>query len=584
MIENKLNLTFYKGTDIYSDGEIENHILQAIQEENDIQKILMSHNEWPFLYHLSPIRENILEWYDFNADGTVLEIGSGCGAITGLLCKKTKRVVGIDLSKKRSLINATKNQQFNNLEIIVGNFEDVHLDEKFDYVTLIGVLEYSASYINAPHPFETMLQKAKSYLKPNGKLIIAIENKYGLKYWAGAAEDHTGLLFSGIQNYNSAETVRTFSKGTLNQMLKDAGFQTNAFYYPMPDYKLPSEIYSEDYLPKPGNLRNISTAYDRDRYKLFDEEKTFDALCEDNLFEEFANSFLVISSLEETKDNLKKTLYAKYTRIRNPKFQTVTRIIEENQLKYVEKAALTSAAKEHIQSFKQKAQSLDKLYQNIRPCKVVTNGNTAQFDYFAGTTMGALLEKDMQTPDNLIIHINNCLENIYSFPAEQLIKFYPSEQFESIFGQYKELENCIAVCGADLDMNFDNFIIQNNNIYAIDYEWVFDFPIPVEYIKFRTAYLFHVKNYNFLADKISIEDYLIRLGLRADMLETYIKMEDSFMQYVHGENNKYMYPLRYQKPEHDICYLLNRWSDIEGEIVKKNQRIIDLLQIVNQKA
>lgn len=297
MIEDKLNLTFYKGEDIYSDGEIEDELLKIVKNTDDILQVLMGHNEWPILYHLSPIRENLLDWYDFNPEGSVLEIGSGCGAISGLLCSKVKRVVGIDLSKKRSMINATKNHMYNNLELIVGNFEDVKLEEKFDYVTLIGVLEYSLYYINGEQPFETMLKRAKSYLKPDGKLVIAIENKYGLKYWAGAAEDHTGGYFDGIENYTGVERVRTFSRGTIDKMLHEAGFQTNEFYYPLPDYKMPTEIYSDEYMPEAGSIRNVSVSYDRERYQLFKEEKVYDALCEDGLFPEFANSFLIFSSL-----------------------------------------------------------------------------------------------------------------------------------------------------------------------------------------------------------------------------------------------------------------------------------------------
>ena len=294
--EEKLNMKFYKGEDIYSDGDIEDLILQELQENGNVMDILLNHDEWPFLYHLSPIRENILEWYNFDPEGTVLEIGSGCGAISGLLCEKCKRVVGIDLSQKRSLINATKNRKFDNLEIMVGNFEDIKLDEKFDYVTLIGVLEYSIYYINDEKPFETMLERAKSYLKPDGKLIIAIENKYGMKYWAGATEDHTGGMFDGIQNYKGVDRVRTFSRGKLESMMINAGFNQNDFYYPIPDYKMPSVIYSDEYLPSEGNIRNVINNYDRDRYLFFDEELAFDSVCEDDLFKEFANSFLVISS------------------------------------------------------------------------------------------------------------------------------------------------------------------------------------------------------------------------------------------------------------------------------------------------
>lgn len=296
MIEDKLNLTFYKGEDTYSDGPVEDELLEAVQDMSKVPEILMNGNSWPFLYHLSPIRENLLEWYDFNPQGSVLEIGAGCGAITGLFCRRLKRVVAIDLSKKRSTINATRNKEYSNLEIIVGNFEDVKIEEKFDYVTLIGVFEYSNYYINGEKPYEQMLESVKQYLKPDGKLLIAIENKYGLKYWSGATEDHTGNYFDGLKNYASVDRVRTFSKNQLTKLLIDSGFSKNEFYYPMPDYKLPNEIYSDNYLPQKGSLRNVSTSYDRERYELFEEELAFDDICEDGRFPEFANSFLVIST------------------------------------------------------------------------------------------------------------------------------------------------------------------------------------------------------------------------------------------------------------------------------------------------
>jgi SAM-dependent methyltransferase len=295
MSKEVLNLTYYKGQDLYSDGDIEDKILEIFQKNEDVQERLMNDNDWAILYHLSPIRQNILEWYDFEKDASVLEIGSGCGAISGLFCEKVERVVGIELSKRRSMINAERNKRYDNLEIMVGNFEDIELTETFDYVTLIGVLEYADSYINATKPYEEMLRRVKKFLKPNGQLIIAIENKFGLKYFAGAMEDHTGNLFDGIENYKNVSSVRTFSKNEIEELLKVAGYQNSEFYYPIPDYKLPNAVYAENYLPKAGDLRNMSTAYDRARFKLFDEDIVYDQLCKDQKFEYFSNSFLIFA-------------------------------------------------------------------------------------------------------------------------------------------------------------------------------------------------------------------------------------------------------------------------------------------------
>jgi len=310
MYEDILNLEFYKGEDLYSDGDIEDRLLELCESGRDMEEILQKSEGWELLYHLSDIRENVLDWYEFDREGTVLEIGAGCGAVTGLFCRKTAHVTAIDLSKRRSTINAARNGKYGNLEILVGNFEDIKIAEKFDYVTLIGVLEYSGSYISREDtayadPYVEMLKRAGQFLKPGGKLIIAIENKFGLKYFAGAAEDHTGGLFDGIENYSGAQGVRTFSKPEITRLLDKAGFPGSGltFYYPMPDYKLPDAVYSDEFLPRPGMLKGTAVSYDRERYEIFDQETTFDAIVEDGQFPYFANSFLIFAGREASGGN-----------------------------------------------------------------------------------------------------------------------------------------------------------------------------------------------------------------------------------------------------------------------------------------
>ncbi len=298
-VSGALNLKFYKGEDLYSDGDIEDRLLALCESGRPMQEILMENDDWAILYHLSDIRENVLEWYDFDPEANLLEIGAGCGAITGLFCRKVKRVVCNDLSKRRSLINATRNAGYGNLEIYVGNFEDLTLTEKFDYVTLIGVYEYSGYYISTGEPYSTMLSRIRQFLKPGGQLILAIENKFGLKYWAGAAEDHTGGFFDGIQDYAGKPGIRTFSRPEITGLLEKAGFTDLTFYYPMPDYKLPTAVYSDEFLPQKGMLNDLRESYDRDRYVLFDQEAAYEALIRDGQFPYFANSFLIFATLPE---------------------------------------------------------------------------------------------------------------------------------------------------------------------------------------------------------------------------------------------------------------------------------------------
>lgn len=294
-----LNYDYYSGEDYYSDGEIEDRLLQIVKENDSFEQIISEEKSWPILYHFSALRGNIVDWIDIRKTDTVLEIGAGCGAISGTLCRKAGKVIANDLSKKRCLINAYRNKEYRNLEIYVGNFNEVskNLNQKFDYITLIGVFEYAESYMDSENEYLDFLCMIEKLLKPNGKIIIAIENRLGLKYWAGCKEDHVGKYFEGLEGYSDTKGVHTFSKAELIKMFKSRNLSYE-FYYPYPDYKLPTNIYSDDYLPNKGELMNNLRNFDSSRYVLFDETKVFDSLLESNLFPEFSNSYLVVLEKE----------------------------------------------------------------------------------------------------------------------------------------------------------------------------------------------------------------------------------------------------------------------------------------------
>lgn len=293
-----LDESLYSGQDSYSDGEIEDVLLDIVKNNSreNFDSIISKNKNWPILYHLSDKRTNIIEWYNINKSQKVLEIGSGCGAITGILADMAQSVTCIELSKKRSLINAYRNSDKDNIEIKIGNFQDIEptLTEKYDVITLIGVFEYAQLYIESESPFVEFLQIIKKHLSENGVIIIAIENKLGLKYWAGCQEDHMPEYFLGLEGYDGVKGVKTFGKKEITEIIKEAGLKNIEFYYPYPDYKFPTAIYSDSYLPKMGELNNNIRNFDKERMLLFDETKVFDSLISEELFSEFANSFLIV--------------------------------------------------------------------------------------------------------------------------------------------------------------------------------------------------------------------------------------------------------------------------------------------------
>ena len=104
----KLNYEFYPGEDIYSDGVIEDEILEITKNAARIEypKIIEEKNSWPVLYHLSALRGNIVDWLPITKNMKVLEIGSGCGAITDKLSEKAGKVIVIERNGSVRYINA----------------------------------------------------------------------------------------------------------------------------------------------------------------------------------------------------------------------------------------------------------------------------------------------------------------------------------------------------------------------------------------------------------------------------------------------------------------------------------------------
>ena len=163
----KVNYDFYTGKDTYSDGDVEKDIIKYLEDygEENYTEIFKKDIRWPVFYHITPIRKNILKWYEFKENAEVLEIGAGMGAITGILCDKAAHVTSVELSKQRAMAIEKRCKDKENLELIIGNFNDIKFEKKFDYITLIGVLEYAPLYTNSNNPFEDFLKTIKSLLK-----------------------------------------------------------------------------------------------------------------------------------------------------------------------------------------------------------------------------------------------------------------------------------------------------------------------------------------------------------------------------------------------------------------------------------
>lgn len=234
----------------YSDGEeIEQVLLRTVTEAGDLTSSsdeLQSHcTDWVSTYHLSKQRANLLRPFEKQLVGSVLEVGAGCGAITRYLGEIAESVVAVEGSLRRAQILRQRTRDLENVSVVVDNFETFDIDQRFDVVVVVGVLEYADMFLNSDKPFIDFLRKLRKLVADGGLLLLAIENKLGLKYFAGANEDHLGAPMIGIEGRYQDGGPRTFSRNEIQSMMSEAGFSSQFFHSPVPDYKLPVGVITE---------------------------------------------------------------------------------------------------------------------------------------------------------------------------------------------------------------------------------------------------------------------------------------------------------------------------------------------------
>ena len=99
-------------------------------------------------------------------------------------------------------------RDLSNVEVFVGSLDDVPAEPVYDLVVVVGVLEYVGEGSADLGPQRAFLRQIEGVLRPGGSLLLAIENKLGVKYLAGAGEDHTGKVYDSVEGYPAGHDSR----------------------------------------------------------------------------------------------------------------------------------------------------------------------------------------------------------------------------------------------------------------------------------------------------------------------------------------------------------------------------------------
>lgn len=274
--------------------DISYDILDLMQEYGSdpagLRRILESQTAPEVLMALSPIRENLVEWIAIGKEERVLQLGSGYGALTGVLARKAKEVLVVDPRVENLEVNRIRHQDMTNIRYQEGEDKDLE-GQSFDWVFLIGpetneaVFGISRAKDNWDRQEEqriTVIEKirrAAGLTCPGGHMVLAFPNTHSMRVWSGDKPDTEEL---------------TVALSELTAIVDSLKGKKREIYYPLPDYKLPSMIYSDAYPPVKGEIPAMFAAYEKPRHRLFSEDAAYSTLCEAGGFAPFANSFLLL--------------------------------------------------------------------------------------------------------------------------------------------------------------------------------------------------------------------------------------------------------------------------------------------------
>ena len=288
--------------------------------------------------------------------------------------------------------------------------------------------------------------------------------------------------------------------------------------------------------------------------------------------------------------NIVNIYSVRYSVNRKIEYQIKTVIYEENGIVSVKKEPYTKYANNHILNICRNYELLKNSSMKLVIPKI--KENAVVFPFINGESLDAKLIFDVNNGDidsfkSRIKKFKKIIEN------DEVIKFSITDKFEKIFGDGYNFDGLYSLKISNIDSNFDNLIIDDNNeITVIDYEWVFDFPIPLDFVFYRSISSF-ISKYQ-LPQKflLAIEEIFSDLDISKEMLIYFDEMEQHFTTYI-GHNTQmyanYLKDIAVYKNSNDIHlfeqgtngYFQLFWSS--DDTYSENQSVkINLIQ-ENQK-
>lgn len=533
--------------------------------------VVAEETDWQVFQNLSELRQGLLSWYDFPSKARVLEIGAGFGALTGLLCRKCDHVTATDRSLFRAQAVALRYKYTDNLEVYAGDAQDINFPENFDYIIVIGLLERIGKGSSEPDPYAAYLSSLRKWLKTGGRFLIAVENRFGVRYFCGEPEPHTKRAFDGINRYMWGTSGYSFSRQELVDVVQAAGLGYHRFYYPLPDYRLPQLIYTDGHLPEKNLPERLIPYYQRQDMLVANEKGLYEDIIENNVFPFFANSFLLecgttafsgcIGGKDENgapgvMENVDRAEGRKRGENGEGRVQYAAVSTDRGQERSYATTIRSDGKVYKAPLYEQGRLNARKLYGNLLDLEEhgipvvrhrLLEGDVLEMPYISWPTLSNYIKEIMGRDEEKFLGL---LDRIYAYilqSSEQV----PEEGTESCFGPilkkaYMELIplNCFYNPETGEFLYFDQEFVREN--------------YPAKYVLFRAIYYIYCFTPN--AERYYPRKKLLQKYDMEDTWDIYLREETRFLDEV---RNRQQYRLFYQKSRVERNWLLENVRRLE---------------------
>ncbi len=422
--------------------------------------------------------KNIISWYPFEENKTILQIGQNEG-ITVELKKKLREVHVI--AKGEELI--------------------AREEKKFDYILIYG-------YRNLCENLDVILNA----LEEEGKLLLVDNNRWAINNWSNYKKE---------KGFGNSDLEREDTKKTtiyeIRQQLESKNIKESNIFFVFPNCENAELIINERFDLKKEQMDKYSPEIEEKQIKTLDESKILKNIIQQDrkLLYLFANAYIIEASRKELKNDIQ---YVSYNNVRKEEYQLITIIKKE----VVEKLPANPKAVFQMNNMKKNIEEMRET--NIHLLDYEEEGKIYSQLIQEEKTISDILEEKADDLEEIARILKDMQKDLFiNTISYQEAKKYM--KYSRVKLEEEKMKKLHFLKKAYIDMVPKNCFYREGNYWYFDQEWKKEY-LPIEYITYRSI----INSYE-LVKKIKIQE-LFKILQIDEYIEWFQELEEEFRREV----------------------------------------------------